>query len=410
MRVNELPWMQSSSAPALDGLRALEPYRVLNMSTGPVHVSNAVLRSQLDAHLSSHTPGFWTLYDETVASVRRILRTEFETLIVHGSIRIGIDLALGNLIAPGTKVLALVNGFWGHYIADNAKAYGANVVRIESSMMDPFDPQLVSDALRAHRDVEIVIIVHVETNSGVVNPIEAIGRVVQETDAIFMVDTACSAGAIPLETDAWGVDVGVTGSHKTLGGLPGLAVLSVSPKAWSKIDEHPERGRLGHLNLRQLFDANLKRGRPPGYTQPTSLVQALRAATREIETFGLDNWFGMHDHAAALLRSSLRTWGFKLVTDDARVAAGKPLHEGVAASVLAFMYPVGIDDAAFRKTLEDDYGVFVIGNVGELDGKSFRIGLMSSVQIDPRVVQATSSAIVAAASRLKSKETHEGAQ
>jgi len=329
------------------------------------------------------------------------LNTRAETLVMQGSIRMGLDLALGSLIADGDKVLTISNGFWGDYIHDGATAHGARAVKIEGPIMEPIDPALVAAALEAHPDAKIVTMVHIETNAGIVNPVDAVGRLVAKTGAVFLVDTACSAGAIPVETDAWSIDVSVTGAHKTLGGLPGLAVLTVSDKAWAKIGRVSRQAFPGHFNLRRLFDANVRRGAPPGYTQPTSLVQALRASLDEIECFGVDNWFAEHERVAKMMRADLRAAGFAIISDEARRAAGQPLDAGLAPSVITVAYPAGIDGAQFRKSLEQDYGIFVIGNVGELKDRSFRIGLMSPVQMHASSLRTTLAAMVAAAGRLR---------
>ena len=378
--------------------------RILNMSTGPVHVSDAVLRAQLDANTSSHSTGFLKLYDSTVAATRALLRTTAETLVVHGSIRTGLDLALGNLIAPGDKILALTNGFWGEYLAASARRHGGNVIPVACSILHPIDVEFVRQALSEHPDIKLVTLVHVETNTGVENPVQDIGRLVASSGAVLLVDTACSAGSIPLETDLWGVDVGVTGSHKGLGALPGLTVLTVSEKAWGKFGQMATRTPQSPWNLRALFDAALTRGAPPLYTQPTSLVQALAASLHEIDGCGADRWFEAHARAAESLRSALRAEGFRLATDASRTP-DQGLDYGLSPSVVAVLYPEGLNDSQFRTLLEHEYGIFVIGNVGEQAGRSFRVGLMSSVQIDPRSIMSTVAAIVAVSGQLGFKRT-----
>jgi alanine-glyoxylate transaminase/serine-glyoxylate transaminase/serine-pyruvate transaminase len=384
--------------------------QILNMSTGPVHVSDGVLRAQLDAYTSPHAASFWPIYDETIALTKRVLKTASETLIMHGSIRIGLDLALGSLIKRGDKVLAITNGFWGEYLARNAEAHGASVVTLKGSLYEPIDPSAVAALLKQHPDVALVTLVHVETNAGIVNPAREIGRLIAETKAIFLLDTACSAGGFLVDTDEWHVDVGVTGSQKTLCGLPGLTVLSISAKAWRKIGVGGPGGFPGHLGLRGLFDANLKRaGPPPTYTQPTSLVLALRAALKEIEAYGVDGWFEWHQCAANMFRSLIRDAGFTLATDAARRQAGRDLDFALAPTVVVINFPSGIDGSQFRALLEEKYGVFVIGNVGELVDSSFRVGLMSSVQTSPRNVLATVASIAATGQQLGFNVNHVGA-
>lgn len=203
---------------------------ILNMSTGPVEVSPAVLDAQLEPMLTPHHPSFWELHDQTIGMLQKALRTTGKVLMMHGSIRTGIDLALGNFIGPRSRVLAIQNGFWGALIAEWAALRGAEVVTVDHGPLESLDLEKIENLLRqSHFD--LVTVVHVETNAGIVNPIEKLGQIVARTDALYFVDTACSAGAIPVETDRWRIDIGTTGSHKCLASVPGIAVITLSEKA-----------------------------------------------------------------------------------------------------------------------------------------------------------------------------------
>ncbi len=365
----------------------------LNMSTGPVHVSDHVLRSQLSAAFSPHHENFRSIYLDLCDRVKRVLRTEQDLLIMHGSIRVGLDIVLANMIGPGAKILALSNGYWGSYIADNARAHGADVIVYESNPWHPIDAEEVDRILSQHPDIDMVTAVHIETSTGIKNAIREIGGVVAKYNAIFFVDTACSAGAIAVNTDDWKIDISVTGTQKTFGSLPGLSIITMSEKAWATYERAPGTGRPGHLNLRYLFDANLQEIVRPAYTQPTSLIVAFNAAIEEIEREGIDNWFHLHADAGALLLKSLREKGFELIADEHRNISGTGDDADFSCTVFAVKVPDGLDETAFRNELRRAFGIFVIGNVGALAGLSFRIGLMSSVQMNPRNILATVAAL-----------------
>jgi alanine-glyoxylate transaminase/serine-glyoxylate transaminase/serine-pyruvate transaminase len=347
------------------------------MSTGPVEVSKSVLDAQLATMLTPHHESFWRLHDETCAALGRVLKTKSRIVMMHGSIRSGIDVALGNFVRAGTKVLAIENGFWGRLIGDWAERRGAFVTRVVSDLITPIDSESVAAALEKDA-YDLVTLVHVETNTGIVNPVESIGRIVTASDALFFVDGACSIGAMPYETDAWGIDISTTGSHKCLNSVPGLAIISISEKAWKRL---PNSGHMGsYFDLRSWWRATIERAEVPPFTQPTTLVYALREALKELEVFGIEDWWQEHRKVADNVMTEMRNAGFSFLLDRGPAAGAR---ESYSDTVLAVEYPEAVSDSIFRDLLMDDFGLFVIGNIGEFASRSFRIGLMSPPQLDP---------------------------
>lgn len=364
--------------------------RLLNMSTGPVEVTARVLNTQLDSFLSPHCPEFWQLHDATHQLLRRLLRTEGDALAFHGSIRTGLDVGIASVTGPGVEVLAVSNGYWGDLMGQIAESCGAGVIRVSQPPLRPVDPEAVSRALRANPGVDVVTVVHVETNSGVLNPIEEIGRVVAEQGALYVVDTACSAGAIPLETDRWGIDIGITGSHKCLAAIPGLAVLTVGARAWTVIRQRQSPGSAArYYNLPGWFERTVMRKAAPPYTQPTSLFRALHAALSELDEIGQERWFALHREAAMTFREGLHAIGLRLLPEEKDPGDVALSTKSLSDTVFAVAYPEEVDDERFRLMMRDDYGIFVIGNIGGFAGRSFRVGLMSPPQIERRNVLAT---------------------
>lgn len=368
--------------------------RVLNMSTGPVEVSRRVLAAQIASMTTPHHETFWALHDETLAMLRQVLRTRGHVVMMHGSIRSGIDVALGNLVGPGSRVLAIQNGFWGELLGDWAATRGAEVVRVDHGPLESLDLERVERLVRTGR-FDMVSVVHVETNSGIVNQVEAIGRMVARTDALYLVDTACSAGAMPVETDLWHIDVQTTGSHKCLGSVPGLAVLTLSDKAWQRLNP---RAMGAYFNLAAWWAATVDRSLPPPFTQPTSLVLALREALLERTAAGIEQWWSVHRSIGTRFMDAVRGAGFSMLLDGAR-----PSHQrdDYSDSVMAIAYPDGMSDAAFRQQMLEEFGVFVIGNVGAYAGRSFRVGLMSPTQLAPASLNTTLAAMESVRKRLQ---------
>jgi alanine-glyoxylate transaminase/serine-glyoxylate transaminase/serine-pyruvate transaminase len=245
-------------------------------------------------------------------------------------------------------------------------AYGA---------LEPIDVNRVAEVLSG-RHFDLVTLVHVETNSGIVNPVAEIGRLVAPTDALFFVDTACSAGAMPVETDAWGIDVQTTGSHKCLSSAPGLAIVTASAKAWDRLRSDTSMG--SYFDFRTWWTHCVERPSVPPFTQPTTLVLALRAALQEIGAVPVERWWEMHRDIADRFMREVRELGFRLLLDESSVAGRRDVYSD---TVMAIRYPNHISDVKFRKLLLENYGIFVIGNIGGFAGKSFRVGLMSPPQL-----------------------------
>jgi len=361
----------------------------LNMTTGPVQVSQGVETAGHGALSSPHIGDFWTFHDSVIERLKRIVATKETLFMMPGSIRMGISVALANIVRPGWRALAITNGFWGTLIADYLRACGAEVIELASSDLAPVSPESVAKAL-ADEHFDLVSIVHVETNAGVVNPIAEIGALVAQTDALFFVDTACSAGAQPVLSDAWKIDIGVTGSHKCLGGLPGLAIITLSQKALSRVGRGS--GPLCALDLRTLLRDLLERPQRPLFTLPPAPVHALSAALDEIEAIGHDAWFTQHKAVADRFRQAMRGAGLNMLTD--RVGTDDAM---LSVAVQAVAYPDRFDDAAFRARLADRHGIHVIGNIGDWQGHSFRLGLMSGPQIAEATLDRVIAAIIAEA-------------
>jgi len=373
-------------------VRQRYPYQVINMSTGPVHVSDAVLRALLDGHLSSHSAHFWNLHGETTEMLSRVFRTRRPVLALHGSIRTGLDLCLRNLIQQGDEVLVLCNGFWGEYLARNAAEFSSRVVRVESSAYRPFDLDRLREALQAHRAVRLVVAVHVETNTGVVNDAQAIAAVARAAGALSFIDAACSLGCMPVPMDDWGIDVCATGSHKSLGGLPGLAIMALSEAAMARVHDQSAR-RVGSTlsSLASLFEGCLRPGSAPSYTHSTPLLLGLHTALRERLSPSIEYWEAYSISCAFEFRQVARAAGLSFVTDS--VISPEEEEAMLSTTVMALRLPDDVEESRLRARLEQLHGIFVIGNVGPLAGKSVRVGLMSPVQMDRKNWGATLAAL-----------------
>jgi aspartate aminotransferase-like enzyme len=265
-----------------------------------------------------------------------------------------------NTLSPGDRVLAVVIGAFGERFAAIAQAYGAEVVRLEYEWGRAADPDDARRVLSRDPRIKAVLVTHNETSTGVTNPLKALAAVVREHERLLLVDAVSSLGAIPLETDAWGLDVVVTGSQKGWMVPPGLAFVSVSQRAWEAYRE-AKMPRF-YLDLGRHKEA-LERGQTP-WTPALSVLFGLDVALEMMEAEGLENIFARHARIGEMTRQGVKALGLRLLADE-RYASN---------TVTAVVVPDGVDERALRRLLEDEYGVVLAGGQGKLSGKIFRIG------------------------------------
>ena len=271
-----------------------------------------------------------------------------------------MEAAAVNTVPPGGKALVLAAGVFAARWGAICKAYGINAVMLETEWGQPVDPDAVAEALRQHPDTVCVMGTLSETSTGTGHPVEAIGKVVAETPAVFAVDGISGVGAMECRTDDWGIDLFASGSQKALMLPPGLAFVAVSPKAWAKIDAFDSHS----------FYFNLKAARKKAkefdtpYTPAHTLILALRAALRRIKDEGMDNIWQRHRRMSEACQAGVQALGLELFS--AHPAEG----------LTAFLVPEGLKDSAIRNGLTERFGITTVGGQDKLKGKIVRIGHM----------------------------------
>lgn len=322
----------------------------------PPQVLAAVAKPMIN-HRGRH---FAELIGRVVERLKRFYRTQGDVLVLTASGTGGLEAAVVNTLSPGDRVLAVVIGAFGERFAAIAQAYGAEVVRLEYEWGRAADPDDVRRVLSRDPRIKAVLVTHNETSTGVTNPLKALAAVVREHERLLLVDAVSSLGAIPLETDAWGLDVVVTGSQKGWMVPPGLAFVSVSQRAWEAYRE-AKMPRF-YLDLGRHKEA-LERGQTP-WTPALSVLFGLDVALEMMEAEGLENIFARHARIGEMTRQGVKALGLRLLADE-RYASN---------TVTAVVVPDGVDERALRRLLEDEYGVVLAGGQGKLSGKIFRIG------------------------------------
>jgi alanine-glyoxylate transaminase/serine-glyoxylate transaminase/serine-pyruvate transaminase len=308
---------------------------------------------------------FTALMDE----VQELLRFAFQTtnpltLPISGTGTAGMEAALCNFIEPGDSVLIGVNGFFSERMVEIAARLGAEVRRLDRPWGEVLTPEEIEEALRA-KPAKVVALVHAETSTGALQPMEGVADIVHRFGGLLVLDVVTSLTGVPVPIDAWGVDVAYSGSQKCLSCPPGMAPLTVSPRASDVL--HQRRSKVPGLYLDlSVIERYWSTERFYHHTAPIGLVFALREALRIVHEDGLEKRFERHRVCAQALWDGLQGLGLRL-----RIP---PAHR--LPTLTTVVIPEGVDDAALRRRLLDEYNIEIGGGLGPFKGQVWRIGLM----------------------------------
>ena len=341
--------------------------RELLMIPGPTNVDPAVLRALSKAVKSHTSPEFAEIFKDALNNLKKVFMTEGEVFVVAGSGTLALEMAIANIIEPGEKVLNTVSGFFGQYFVELSKVHGAVPTLLEVPWGKSIKPDQVKEALE-EADYKAVTVTHVETSTGVINPIEEIGEIVKKhSDAFYIVDTVCSLGGVEVRVDDWDIDVCVSGSQKCIGMPPGLALVSTSNEVLSSLETRKSPVHFWYGNLKNWLPVMRE---PSKYfaTPPVNLIYALSEALRLLLHEGLEKRFRRHHILAEAFKAAMDALNLELVAD----------RECGADTVTAIRYPENIEDNAFRNEMKQR-GIVVASTLGPLKGKGFRVGHMGNV-------------------------------
>jgi aspartate aminotransferase-like enzyme len=333
---------------------------------GPTTLPPSVRRALSGQMINHRGPEYAALQAETVAGVKRVFQTEHDLLFFPGSGTGGLEASLVNCFSPGDPVLSITVGSFGERWCEIARAFGLSVEQMPFPWGSGADPEVVARRLEQGPPVKGVMITHNETSTGVTNPVAEIAPAVHRAGALLLVDAVSSMGGIPFETDAWGVDVAVTGSQKAWMIPPGMTMLSVSERAW-RATEAAKLPR-SYWDFRAAL-AYQKRGQTP-YTPAITQMYGLREALRLIEQEGLEQVFRRHHEIAEYTRKGVQRLGLRLAAD--------PRY--VSDTVTAVVAPEGVDMAAVHKRLREEHAVVLATGQERWRDSHFRIGHLGYVR------------------------------
>jgi aspartate aminotransferase-like enzyme len=318
----------------------------------------AIMSKQMINHRGSEFHGMLTAVTN---NLKAIYQTRSDMLVLTGSGTGGLEAGVVNFMSPGDKVLSVSIGVFGDRWANIAKAFGANVIKLNFEMGKAADAEAIRKSLIENPDIKIVMVTQNETSTGVTNDIQTISKVVHEYDKLLLMDGISGLSSIDCPVDAWNIDVAIGGSQKGWMVPPGLAFVSVNQKGW----EYFAKARMPRFywDLGKAKEYLAKEENP--WTPAVNIIYGLTVSLDMIMKEGLQNVFARHARIARICRDEAKALGLKLVAENEKFASN---------TVSSVYLPPGIDYKTLSKNMREDYKITITGGQGALDGKIFRIG------------------------------------
>jgi alanine-glyoxylate transaminase/serine-glyoxylate transaminase/serine-pyruvate transaminase len=340
------------------------PPRLL-LGPGPSNAHPRVRRALGAPQVGHLDPTFITLMNEVQSLLRYAWQTDNQlTIPVSGTGSAAMEASVANMVEPDDVFLVGVNGYFGERLIDMAGRYGADVRRIDRPWGEVFTLDELRSALETHRPA-VLALVHAETSTGARQPLDGVGDLCREFDCLLLIDSVTSLGGVPLFLDAWGVDVAYSGSQKCLSCPPGIAPLTLGPRAVARLNGRSSRVANWYLDMTMVGNY-WGSARTYHHTAPISMNYAFREALRLVAEEGLEARWARHRANAELFWEGLADIGL-----GCHVA-----HETRLPSLTTVRVPEGVDPKVVTSTLLNEYNIEIANGLGQLGGKVWRIGLM----------------------------------
>lgn len=328
---------------------------------GPTPVPPEVLQAGAQPMYNHRGKEFAELIQRITSRLKDLFRTQNDLFLLTGSGTGALEASLVNTLSPGDRVLAVIIGEFGERYAAIAEAFGAHVIPLTYEAGRPADPEDIRKALRSDLGIKAVMVTHNETSTGVTNDIAAISAAVREFDKLFLVDSVSGIGSLPYPVDEWGGDVVSTASQKGWMAPPGIAMVSVSPRAW---EEHKSAKMPRSYWDFTAAKRYLERDQTP-WTPALSVMFALDKGLDLIVQEGLENVHARHARVGAIIRQGVRELGLRTLVQDDRYASN---------TVTAVWGPEGGNATDLVKAMRAEHDIELAGGQGGLSGKIFRVG------------------------------------
>ena len=356
----------------------INPPERLLMGPGPSNPDPRVLAAMTANPVGHLDPYFVQVMDETMGALRAVFRTEnHHTVPISATGSAGLETIMLNLLEPGDSAIVCVIGYFGQRLAEMARRAGADVRTIEVPQGEIVDPSQVAAELDK-KPAKLVAFVHAETTTGALQPIEPMVEVARRYGTLVAIDCVTSLGGVPIEIDAMGVDAAGSCSQKCIGAPPGLAPITVGPRAMEAVRARKHKPTTWYFDLALLFqywgEKSGNRTRAFHHTAPIAMIYGFHEALRLILEEGLEARWARHQAAHGALVAGLDRLGLSLFTPRANRCP----------TINVINAPAGVEEAKVRRRLLE-MGVEMSGGLGALAGKVWRVGVMGYNAQVPRV-------------------------
>jgi alanine-glyoxylate transaminase/serine-glyoxylate transaminase/serine-pyruvate transaminase len=343
------------------------PVRTL-MGPGPSDVNPRILEAMSRPTIGHLDPVFVSMMDEIKELLRYAFQTDHElTMPVSAPGSAGMETCFVNLVEPGDKVVVCQNGVFGGRMKENVERCGATAVMVEDDWGSAVDPDKVEDTLKANPDAKVLAFVHAETSTGAISDARTLAGIAHNHDCLVIADTVTSLGGSPLKVSEWGLDAVYSGTQKCLSCTPGLSPVTFSERAVEavKTRKTPVQSWFMDLNLVLGYWGGGGK-RAYHHTAPINALYGLHEALVILREEGIENAWQRHRSHHLALRAGIEAMGLSFVVEE---SARLPQLNAVSI-------PEGIDDAAVRSQLLNQYNLEIGAGLGPMAGKIWRIGLM----------------------------------
>ena len=348
-----------------DDFRDVDPGERVLMGPGPSDVPVRILQAMSAPCIGHLDPVFLSIMDETQRLLRFLFQTENAlTIPVSGTGSAGMETCFVNLVEPGDEVVVCVNGVFGTRMCDIVNRLGAKLIRVDAEWGKTIDPDSVREAVRG-KNPKVLAVVHAETSTGVLQPLEDLSSIARESGALFLVDMVTSLAGIEVALDRMGIDAAYSGTQKCISCPPGLSPISFSAAAMEALKNRKSPVVSWYLDM-SMVSSYWGADRKYHHTAPINMIYGLREALRIIAEEGLEARFARHMLNHRALVAGIEGMGLSML-----------VPEGERLPMLnAVRIPEGADDLKVRKALLNDFGMEIGGGLGDLAGKIWRVGLM----------------------------------
>lgn len=328
------------------------------LTPGPTPLYPKALYAMMGSDIHHRTQDFSNVYRSVLADLKEVFGTANDVLPLVASGTGAMDASVSNLFSPGDRVIVCSAGKFGERWVEIAKAYGLDAVVLQAEYGDVVTPERVQDALKANPNVRGVFVQASETSTGASYDVRSIAEAIRKTDAIFVIDAITGLGTQPLDIDGWGLDVVIGGSQKAFMIPPGMAFISISPKAWAFNDT----AKLPRYYFNLKKERKNAAGGETSWTPAISLILALAEALKYIKQIGIANLVENAQQLAAATRAAVTEIGLELFAP-----------KSPAASVTAVRSPKGMDSGVIVKDFRTRFGSVITNGQGTMKGQIFRI-------------------------------------